>query len=43
MSFARGLRETIAWYRTNARWVQAVCTGEYRRYCQRQSGVAMSA
>jgi dTDP-glucose 4,6-dehydratase len=42
-SFERGLRETIAWYRGNSRWVRAVCTGEYRRYYQRQYGPALGA
>jgi dTDP-glucose 4,6-dehydratase len=43
ISFERGLRETIAWYRGNGSWVRAVCTGDYRRYYQRQYGQAVCA
>jgi dTDP-glucose 4,6-dehydratase len=41
--FERGLRETIAWYRANTAWLEAVCSGEYRRYCERQYGLSASA
>jgi dTDP-glucose 4,6-dehydratase len=41
--FERGIRETIAWYRSNADWVRQVCSGEYRRYCRRQYGLAACA
>jgi dTDP-glucose 4,6-dehydratase len=43
VTFARGLRETIAWYRANTAWLDAVCSGEYRRYYERQYGLAASA
>ncbi|MGH7856946.1 MAG: GDP-mannose 4,6-dehydratase, partial [Candidatus Binatia bacterium] len=31
-SFEQGLDETIAWYRENRAWWQAVKSGEYRRF-----------
>ncbi len=34
--FAQGLRETIQWYQENQAWVNAVRSGEYRTYYQRQ-------
>ena len=37
-NFEEGLRETIAWYKANAAWVEAVRSGEYRSYYQRQYG-----
>lgn len=30
MSFEAGLKETVAWYQTNTRWVERVRSGEYR-------------
>jgi dTDP-glucose 4,6-dehydratase len=30
-----GLRQTIDWYKTNAKWVAAVCGGEYRSYYEK--------
>ncbi len=41
--FERGLRETINWYRANTAWLEAVCSGEYRLYYQRQYGRSASA
>jgi dTDP-glucose 4,6-dehydratase len=38
--FAEGLQETIAWYQANADWVAGVRSGEYRRYYEKQYGVA---
>jgi dTDP-glucose 4,6-dehydratase len=43
ISFEEGLRETVAWYRGNQRWVEGVCTGAYQRYYERQYGRAASA
>jgi dTDP-glucose 4,6-dehydratase len=36
--FEQGLRDTVAWYRSNAGWVSDVCSGEYARYYERQYG-----
>lgn len=36
VDFATGLRETIAWYREHAGWVERVTSGEYRRYYESQ-------
>ena len=30
--FEQGLRDTIAWYRDNAEWVNRCRSGEYRAY-----------
>jgi dTDP-glucose 4,6-dehydratase len=38
VSFADGLRETVAWYRANADWVARVRSGEYLKYYERQYG-----
>jgi dTDP-glucose 4,6-dehydratase len=38
VAFEQGLRQTVAWYRGNARWVAEVCSGEYARYYERQYG-----
>ena len=38
MSLEEGLRQTVRWYQDNAGWVQAVRSGEYRRYVARQYG-----
>lgn len=31
VSFEKGLEETVAWYRSNAAWVEAIRSGDYRR------------
>jgi dTDP-glucose 4,6-dehydratase len=36
--FEQGLRETVAWYVEHADWVQAIRTGEYLKYYERQYG-----
>lgn len=36
--FARGLEETIAWYRTNKPWWQNIKSGEYADYYRKQYG-----
>ena len=36
--FAEGLGRTIAWYRSNRPWWQAVKSGEYLKYYERQYG-----
>jgi dTDP-glucose 4,6-dehydratase len=41
--FERGLRETVAWYQANAAWVEAVRSGEYRTYYERQYGKGVSS
>ena len=38
-----GLRRTIDWYRTNARWVSQVRDGEYRSYYQKFYGAGESS
>jgi dTDP-glucose 4,6-dehydratase len=38
VSFERGLRETVEWYRQNAEWVAAIRTGHYLHYYERQYG-----
>jgi dTDP-glucose 4,6-dehydratase len=38
VTFEQGLRETVAWYRANAAWVEQVRSGEYLRYYERQYG-----
>ncbi|HJT76544.1 MAG TPA: dTDP-glucose 4,6-dehydratase [Gemmataceae bacterium] len=41
--FEDGLRDTVAWYRANAAWVERVRTREYLTYYEKQYGVAGSA
>jgi dTDP-glucose 4,6-dehydratase len=43
ISFEQGLRETIDWYRANKAWVEAVRSGEYLQYYERQYGVRVGA
>jgi dTDP-glucose 4,6-dehydratase len=38
ISFENGLRDTIAWYRSHARWVANIKSGEYLKYYERQYG-----
>ena len=38
VDFETGLKETIAWYRENAKWVERVTSGEYRKYYAEQYG-----
>jgi dTDP-glucose 4,6-dehydratase len=38
MSFAEGLRQTVAWYRAHPDWVAAVRSGAYLSYYQAQYG-----
>lgn len=40
VQFEEGLAATVAWYRANQDWVEAVCSGEYQHYYQRQYGRA---
>jgi dTDP-glucose 4,6-dehydratase len=37
-TFETGLRETIAWYQANQRWVSQVRSGEYMKYYEQQYG-----
>jgi dTDP-glucose 4,6-dehydratase len=37
--FARGLEQTVRWYRENMEWVQHITSGEYRGWIERQYGV----
>ncbi|MBY0232299.1 MAG: dTDP-glucose 4,6-dehydratase [Gemmataceae bacterium] len=37
-TFDKGLEETIAWYKANPAWVDAIRSGEYRHYYERQYG-----
>ncbi len=43
VSFERGLRDTVAWYRANPGWVERVRSGAYREYYARQYGDALRA
>ncbi|MGL4551910.1 MAG: dTDP-glucose 4,6-dehydratase [Gemmataceae bacterium] len=36
--FARGLAETIEWYKANTAWVDQIRSGEYRAYYEKQYG-----
>ncbi|HEY7308154.1 MAG TPA: dTDP-glucose 4,6-dehydratase [Gemmataceae bacterium] len=36
--FEDGLRETIAWYRAHGDWIDAIRTGDYLKYYERQYG-----
>ncbi len=36
--FAQGLADTVAWYRTHESWWQAILSGAYRTYYERQYG-----
>jgi dTDP-glucose 4,6-dehydratase len=38
ISFAEGLRDTVAWYKDHADWVQTIRSGEYMKYYQKQYG-----
>ncbi len=38
----RGLEETASWYRANESWLQAVRSGEYRNYYERQYRARLS-
>jgi dTDP-glucose 4,6-dehydratase len=38
VTFAQGLRETVAWYCANPEWLRQVRTGDYRSYYERQYG-----
>lgn len=38
ITFADGLRETVAWYRDRADWVANIRTGEYLKYYEKQYG-----
>jgi dTDP-glucose 4,6-dehydratase len=40
VAFEEGLRETAAWYRERADWVERVRSGDYRKYYERQYGAA---
>ena len=35
-TFATGLRKTVRWYLDNADWVEAVTSGQYREWIDRQ-------
>jgi dTDP-glucose 4,6-dehydratase len=38
VTFAEGLRETVAWYQTHAEWVERIRSGAYLTYYQEQYG-----
>jgi dTDP-glucose 4,6-dehydratase len=38
VSFEQGLRDTVKWYQENAAWVEAVRSGEYLKYYEKQYG-----
>jgi dTDP-glucose 4,6-dehydratase len=41
VTFERGLRETVAWYRENRNWWEKIKSGEYREYYARMYGERM--
>jgi len=38
ISFEKGLRDTIEWYRSHPQWVETIRSGEYRSYYEKQYG-----
>ena len=36
ISFEKGLKDTIAWYKANTAWVEEIRSGEYRNYYEKQ-------
>ncbi|MCF6291032.1 MAG: dTDP-glucose 4,6-dehydratase [Desulfobacterales bacterium] len=38
MTFARGLKQTVAWYLENRTWCESVLDGSYRKYYERMYG-----
>ncbi len=42
-TWEQGLEKTIRWYQDNPNWVNAILNGEYRKYYQKQYGVAISS
>ena len=38
MSFEQGLADTVKWYRENSAWWEAVKSGEYQAYYEKQYG-----
>jgi dTDP-glucose 4,6-dehydratase len=38
VAFEEGLRDTVSWYREYTQWVEAIRTGEYLRYYEKQYG-----
>lgn len=38
IDFARGLRETVDWYRRNQKWWEEIKSGDYLKYYERQYG-----
>ena len=42
VSFDEGIERTVSWYRDNPEWWQALRSGEYREYYQRQYGVELT-
>jgi dTDP-glucose 4,6-dehydratase len=42
-SFEDGLRQTVEWYRENRAWWEAIKSGEYRAYYERQYGERLRA
>jgi dTDP-glucose 4,6-dehydratase len=40
--FDEGLRQAVQWYRTHEAWWQAILSGEYQRYYERQYGQRMA-
>lgn len=42
VSFAEGLRQTIAWYQSHPEWIARVKSGEYRNYYAAQYGARLA-
>jgi dTDP-glucose 4,6-dehydratase len=40
--FEDGLRDTVAWYRSNAAWAARIKSGEYRKYYEMHYGTALT-
>ena len=43
MPFEQGLRETIDWYKANEAWVDAIRTGDYLKYYEKQYGKRLAS
>ena len=38
--FEEGLRDTVAWYQRNSKWVEHAKSGEYLKFYERQYGTS---
>jgi dTDP-glucose 4,6-dehydratase len=42
VTLKEGLERTISWYLSNLEWLKRVCSGDYRKYLQRQYGAVVT-